>query len=549
MDDRHIVAVCGASAIMIIAIFSVLFMNFNSRKDTNEKTISFIVKKYSYLSTLLLINVCCGSLIILFPGVKAVAITFIVLKSKDILTALSLTCFYIFQFFKKHILRKETVYSSVIGKSIVTVIPVYSETKQQVDTTINSVIDNNIEDNKNLMLIICDGLDIAIEESLTEVIQIHQQEYVSWKGTTNTLNIIYGNVRNTPCVIVKKVLNQGKRDTLILAHNVFGHIGRANIDNSCTVLREQIRACVSRFYSVDNFDFMFCTDADTTITQDSYLYLIQTIETRNAIACCGLVVVNSTNKHWKFWNLFQNFQYLYGQHLWRNFENTIGKVTCLPGCMTMLKLNDECANAIAAYSNLPCDKKMIESTVQLLGTDRRLTSLLMNQSKDTVTSFDRRAKCYTIPPQTFYTYVSQRRRWASNAYFNTMCNITGANIHPITRFFASLDYIRMSLVYFRIFNTIMFVYQLTQPGLMLIEILPFMLIVFYPPIFVFAFSLFDAFLRSMFDKLIVGYVCNKIVSPFVSVIVLSNFYYNIGSVKWGGNQTQSINTSPDISIV
>lgn len=439
-------------------------------------------------------------------------------------------------FIKYKVFRYKDKPITIKKSNIVSIIPVYSETKEQIDGTVNSVIANDIGEHTNLLLIFCDGLDVDIQESLTQVIEVVEETYVSWKEIHNSVTVTYGMINDSPCIIMKKSKNQGKRDTLIVAHDIF-NFPRTNIHEKCLILRENVRNKIKELYDIDEFDFMFCTDADSILTKNCFSSLLETMERKGSIACCGLVVVDFSEGPWDLWMVFQNFQYLYGQYVRRGTENMLNKVTCLPGCVTMFRIHEYGAKAIAMYSELPDKDDMLKTTVQLLGTDRRLTSSFLYQAKDVSINYDTRAKCYTIPPNQLYSYISQRRRWGSNSYFNTYCNIFGPNIHPITRLFALLDYLRLSLVYFRMFNTILFVYQLTtQVGI--IQLIPFLVIVSYPTMFFFVFSLTDPFLRKMYLKLVLGYVYNKILAPFVSMMVLSNMYWNIGSTKWGGNQKE-----------
>jgi chitin synthase len=410
---------------------------------------------------------------------------------------------------------------------------VYSEPKDQIDVTINTCIDNT-DENKQLVAIICDGIDVNVQDNLTKVLHQSSEVYVSWKQKKNVLDVTYGFIKDTPCVIVKKRHNQGKKDTLIIGHDIF-NVARTDMPLENVVLRESVRAQLSKLYGMETFDYMFCTDADSLIMKDSFNCLIDTIERRKAIACCGLVVIDFSESQWSFWNIYQNFQYLFGQYVRRGTENLYGKVSCLPGCITMFKIDELAAKAIAMYAQLPQEGEMLKSIVQLLGTDRRLTSSFLYQDKSVVTAYDPRAKCYTIPPAALTSYLSQRRRWGSNAYFNTMCNIVGPNIHPLMRVFSFMDYVRMSLAYFRVFNTILFVYSLTQ-GVVWTNILPFIIVMLFPTTFFMIRTLFDSFTRAMYPKIIIGYVFNKACSILITLMIISNMLYNIGSAKWGGNQ-------------
>jgi cellulose synthase/poly-beta-1,6-N-acetylglucosamine synthase-like glycosyltransferase len=496
--------------------------------------LSFTQKKYAYLTLIAIANCLFCAIVFKFAGVRAISMILVVLKCKDVVTSFAQTIYFITLFIKYKVLRFKEKEVIIKPSNIVSLIPVYSETKEQIDGTVNSVMNNNIGEHKNLLVIFCDGLEVNIQDSLTSVIETTEEHYVSWKLVENMLSITYGMINEHPCVIMKKKKNQGKRDTLIVGHDIF-NFTRTNINQQCLTLRHNVRTKIKELYDVDDFDFIFCTDADSILTPECFVSLIETMERRGSVACCGLVVVDCSEGEWDLWNVFQNFQYLYGQYVRRGTENMINKVTCLPGCVTMFRVHEHGSKAIAMYSDLPDKDDMLKTTVQLLGTDRRLTSSFLFQSKDIATNYDTRAKCYTIPPNKLYPYISQRRRWGSNSYFNTYCNIFGPNIHIITRVFAILDYFRLSLVYFRMFNTILFIFQMTK-NVGIIQLIPFLVIVSYPTLFFFGYSLFDPFLRKMYHKLLLGYLYNKALAPLVSMMVLSNMYWNIGSTKWGGNQ-------------
>lgn len=496
--------------------------------------LTFTQKKYAYLTLIGIANCLLSVLVFNFAGTKALSYTLVVFKCKDVVTAFAQTIYFLVMFVKRNILQIKEAELIIKKCNIVSLIPVYSETKEQIDGTVNSVIENEIGEHTNLLVIFCDGLEVNIQDSLTEVIETTEEEYVSWKLVENSLTITYGKIHDHPCLVIKKKKNQGKRDTLIVGHDIFNH-PRTNIHPKCIVLKNNVLNKIKELYGISDFQFIFCTDADSILTPNSFMCLIETMERRGSVACCGLVVVDCSEGEWELWNVFQNFQYLYGQYVRRGTENMLNKVTCLPGCVTMFRVHESASKAIAMYSDLPDKDDMLKTTVQLLGTDRRLTSSFLYQDKDIKVNYDTRAKCWTIPPNKLYPYISQRRRWGSNSYFNTYCNIFGPNIHIITRVFAVLDYFRLSLVYFRMFNTILFVFQITQQ-VKIIELVPFVVIVMYPTLFFFGYSLFDPFLRKMYHKLILGYVYNKLLASLISMMVLSNMYWNIGSTKWGGNQ-------------
>ena len=132
------------------------------------------------------------------------------------------------------------------------------------------------------------------------------------------------------------------------------------------------------------------------------------------------------------------------------------------------------------------------------------------------------------------SYLSQRRRWCQNTYFNTMINIIAPNVNPLLRFFCLIDYLRLSLVYFRIFNTLFFVYLLASQtnSRNILEFLPFIVILSYPVFIFFVFGLFEYKLRKSWFNLLFYYLINKVFIVFSNILVFTSMLLNIGSNSW-----------------
>lgn len=59
-------------------------------------------------------------------------------------------------------------------------------------------------------------------------------------------------------------------------------------------------------------------------------------------------------------------QYCYGQYVRRRAEGFIRRVTCLPGCVTMIAVRPEMAGAIQKYANPVKTKFILRHQVQNL---------------------------------------------------------------------------------------------------------------------------------------------------------------------------------------
>jgi Chitin synthase len=549
METKFIVLFSIGGFILLNIFIWILYLGLSKKmkEDTQLLGKIYTMKKFSFISAIFLLNV--GLCVISFLFNDHYHISFYVvlfMKTRDIIT----TCVWIMSLLIelfRYCIHKcyGTQPIKIDNKTIVSIIPVYSESQEQIERTITSISENEIGTNKNLLCIICDGINVSIESSMDMIIKQEEVTYNTWKLVKNTIDIMYCVYKKIPCVIMKKRTNQGKKDTIIMGNDIFNY-PRDTLGADEINLRNHIRTQITELYKTDatskcfeNYDYMFFTDADSIITKNSFLDMLETIETRKANACCGLVVIDFINSNWSFWNLFQNYQYLYGQHIRRGCENLIGTVTCMPGCITMFKVCPVASNAMKLYSTLPSKNDLIKNCVQMFGTDRRLASSYLYQSSDITHVVDYRAKCFTIPPDNFYSYVSQRRRWGSNSYFNQMYNLVSPHINPFIRLLCLFDTLRFSLEFFRMYCTCMFLYNIvcaiiSKNDAIVNELIPAFSILLFPTISFFIYTLFNSFLRRMLHKLILGYLMNKICSFYITMVVIINVFWHMGNTKWSG---------------
>ena len=394
-----------------------------------------------------------------------------------------------------------------------------------------------------MICIIEDHGSLKTRQCLTEELIELNLPYYSWKGIKLNVTIIFGkintNQKSCGCVIFVKETNMGKRDSLILSHDCFNE-PRISLNETNITFRNTLRCCIKDTYGFDRFEFMFFTDGDSCICKNSFQYLIESIKFNNAIAACGLVRVN--NPCFEFWNMLQNFQYFYGQYIRRKAESVVRKVTCLPGCITMMKIDVVARHAIDLYAEMTTEEVFVKRIVQTLGTDRRLTCSFLFQDRKQFTVVDYRAVCLTNTPTSFLKYLDQRRRWCSNAYFNSIFTLLNTNVPIITRVFALLDYLRMSLIYFRCFNTVLFLVKLVRTSqqweFLLIQLSPCICIVCIPIIYFVCLvvSKGTTFLCGVY--LCIGFCLVKCLGTLLSVCCVSNMLWFCGDQKWTQQKKQ-----------
>lgn len=154
---------------------------------------------------------------------------------------------------------------------------------------------------------------------------------------------------------------------------------------------------------------------------------------------------------------------------------------------------------------------------------------MLSQGMKLHTLFVPEAISETVAPQSLQHYLSQRRRWGSNAYFNNYFYWMGEKMILITRIAASIEVIRLSFVYYRILNSALFIKGLTE-GFTFTKILPLLIISQLPTVwFMFCVFFLEAELKKRAHKLLIGYCINKCISPMISLTVFTKVARNLGS--------------------
>ncbi|KAF1960996.1 ESV-1-84 [Byssothecium circinans] len=417
---------------------------------------------------------------------------------------------------------------------ILTLIPAYSESEEQIVKTIYSLRDNEVGPHHQVMVVLLDGRPRDVRSHMTRIVREFERPYVTFRSKRGVLKILAGFAQDVPVIVIEKVKNSGKKDSLILCHDLF-NMPRQNMPVYTRLLREEIWTDILPILTAGEdftkFDMVFCTDADSIIYKGAVKSLANAlVRDQNAIAACGLVLVElEPGYEWSFWNLYQQFQYTFGQFVRRRAESFLGKVTCLPGCITMIAVREQMAGAIGKYAEPVSSYPIIQHQVQYLGTDRRLTYSMLSQDKKLHTLFVPEAVSETVAPQSLQHYLSQRRRWGSNAYFNNYFYWMGENMIVATRIAAAVDVIRLTLVYYRIFNTALFLKSLTQ-GVSIMELVPLLVVSQLPTIF-FTFSviLLESELRKRAHKLFLGFCVNKCISYSISLAIFTRVAWNLGN--------------------
>ena len=538
MESNQVAALSiGLSILFVTGVFVLLSGYYKNRTFFDSNTV-FYVKKWTYILFLVSLNVVGCVFVYYFRSLNVLVYVILALKSKDLITSVV----FLFNMIYKHLFTNLEIPQLTVTdeiKRIVALVPVYNETIEQLTKTVDSILNSNVTPNYTMPCIVVDGLENNYLEIFDELIVSKKDLYYkNWFGSDVSTNVFYGKRRDCHVMMIQKATRVGKKDTIILVNDIFNR-KRSNITSLNKNFRQDVNQDILNIFGISGFDYLFSTDADTIIDSNTINCLADSIKTKTAIAVCGVVNVDKSSGSW-FWNNLQNFQYLYGQYTRRTTEDLFGQVLCLPGCISMFRLCNRSTYAQKFYSQIPEKSDLVVSSVQYVGTDRRYTSNLIYNTNATI-SMDTRCHAYTVPPQSLKSYISQRRRWTQNTYFNTMINIIAPNVNFVLRVFCLIDYLRLSLVYFRLFNTLFFIYVLASEfnPVNLIDLVPYIVVLAYPTIVFFVYSIFNNHLRKEWLNMVFFYLVNKVFIMITNVVIFTVMLWNIGCDSWSAQSVQS----------
>ena len=411
LNSNQIAALTIGVGIVGITLLSGFFNSKSKEYFTNNST--FFIKKWIYITMILCVNVAGCVFVYYTQNLQIILFVILALKSKDILMSLMFVVNMIYKgiFNRNQSLLPRQESTENIDK-ILAFVPVHKESFEQLCKTVDSLIENKTGSHYVLTCIVSDGVN-DYNTIFENVNDIQKRAYVSWDGSTVNTTVHYGVRNNKNLMLISKTQNKGKKDSIIMCNDIFNY-PRENMPELTKIFRDVISSDIINIFGISDFDYIFTTDADTTISDNTFVCLIDTIETRNAVASCGVVNVDfSSNQNYLFDSL-QNYQYLYGQFLRRTNEDVVGQVLCLPGCISMFKIQEKSSDALELYSTNPDSGSLVESSVQYIGTDRRYTSNLIYTNNEARIVLDTRCNAYTVPPSNFSGYVNQRKRWTQN---------------------------------------------------------------------------------------------------------------------------------------
>ena len=338
-----------------------------------------------------------------------------------------------------------------LDKFVICQVPAYTEDEESLRRAMDSMARMRYDDKRKLLVVICDGmiigqgndrptprivLDIlgvpdSIDpeplsfESLGEGMKQHNMGKV-YSG----LYEVQGHI--VPFLVIVKVGkpsevsrpgNRGKRDSQMV---VMRFLNRVHYNLPMSPLELEMYHQVRNVIGVNPafYEFILQTDADTIVAPDTATRFVGSLlNDVRIIAICGETSLGNAKS--SIVTMMQVYEYFISHNMIKAFESLFGSVTCLPGCFTMYRIRTAdtakplfvSKEIIESYARIRVDTLHMKNLLHL-GEDRYLTTLLLKYHSHYKTKFTFNAHAWTIAPEEFKVFVSQRRRWINSTVHN-----------------------------------------------------------------------------------------------------------------------------------
>jgi len=338
-----------------------------------------------------------------------------------------------------------------LDKFVICTVPAYTEDEDSLRRAIDSAARMKYDDKRKLLFIICDGMIIGqgndrptprIVLDILGVPEAVDPEPLSFESLgegqkQHNMGKVYSGLYEVqghivPFIVVVKVGkpsevskpgNRGKRDSQMI---LMRFLNRVHYNLPMSPLELELHHQIRNVIGVNPtfYEFLLQIDADTVVAPDSANRFVSAFVSDNKlIAVCGETALSNSKA--SFITMMQVYEYYISHNLTKAFESLFGSVTCLPGCFTMYRIRAAesgkplfvSREIIEDYSETRVDTLHMKNLLHL-GEDRYLTTLLMKYHSKYKTKYIMRAHAWTIAPDSWAVFISQRRRWINSTVHN-----------------------------------------------------------------------------------------------------------------------------------
>ncbi|CAI4216910.1 unnamed protein product [Parascedosporium putredinis] len=340
-----------------------------------------------------------------------------------------------------------------IDKFVMCQIPAYTEDEDSLRRAIDSAARMKYDDKRKLLVIVCDGMIIGqgndrptprIVLDILGVSESVDPEALSFESLgeglkQHNMGKVYSGLYEVqghivPFLVIVKVGkpsevarpgNRGKRDSQMI---IMRFLNRVHYNLPMSPLELEMYHQIRNIIGVNPtfYEFMLQIDADTVVAADSATRMVSAfLHDTRLIAVCGETAL--TNAKSSFITMIQVYEYYISHNLSKAFESLFGSVTCLPGCFSMYRIRAAetgkplfvSREVVEAYSTIRVDTLHMKNLLHL-GEDRYLTTLLLKFHSKYKTKYIFEAHAWTIAPDSWQVFLSQRRRWINSTVHNLM---------------------------------------------------------------------------------------------------------------------------------
>ncbi|KAK5989726.1 Chitin synthase 5-like protein [Cladobotryum mycophilum] len=515
------------------------------------------LQKWSLICGLLMLN---GGLIYIGWTYWQVYYLFIVLLSSNTMLQGAMIVCILLHFFVTRVLcfcwrPKEIIPDE--PEKLVLLLPCYNETHQELQRSLDSLVNQqNIENHIRVIFIVVDGnvrgpgMDKTTQDYLLEDIlepgpcRNFENGYRARDGLFMPIKVQTGFYKGLPYVFVGKRYNQGKRDSLCFARSFLYHYKQRS-ENIITMFNNDVFEHIGNSfmqYNLDTIDYLVGMDADTVFDEYCIIEMLREIRKNpKLVGVCGHVCVDFDGKDWGLWSLYQSVEYSQTQGLRRMFQSRItGKVNCLPGCCQLIRVDESTfGDAVLRQRFGYCPKPNDVMTQHIMGNyseDSIHASIIFSLFPKKQTAQALKAKAFTIVPQTWKVFLSQRKRWALGSISNEFVMIFRPGIIAVERLQSIIAVITWAITPFIIAAFVELIILIVRRGKEMFNdpvFLGLIAVLWFRYLYSLCIGIWLPRNSMERAQYFIGFFIHFCSSPFMNIIILVYSLFHSDDFKWG----------------
>lgn len=442
-------------------------------------------------------------------------------------------------------------------EKMVMLLPCYNETYDELRRSLDSLIEQkNIDNHPRVIFIVVDGnvrgpgMDKTTQGYLLEDIlepgpsRRFENGYRARDGLFMPVTTQTGFYKGIPYVFVGKRYNQGKRDSLCFARSFLYHF-RQRSEGIVTMFNNDMFEYLGNIFvqaGVENVDYLCGMDADTVFDEYCVWEMLKEIRKNpKLVGVCGHVCVDYDGHNWGWWSLYQSVEYSQTQGLRRMFQSRItGKVNCLPGCCQLIRVDEATfGDAVLRERFGYCPKPNDVMTQHIMGNyseDSIHASIIFSLFPAKQTAQALKAKAFTIVPQNWKVFLSQRKRWALGSISNEFVMIFRPGIILIERLQSLIAVITWAITPFIIAAFVELMIAFAKRGKEMMTdplFLGLICVLFFRYIYSFCIGFWLP--RNNLERFqyFVGFFVHLCTAPFMNMVILFYSLLHSDDFKWG----------------